>query len=141
MVIQLDQPTAAHVPGANLRPWWSIVTVGLAFAIFAQAVFAGAMLSGFDWARAAHAANALIVVGVTFAAGLAAIVTLRRTRNGLKLGLLLLGLAAAVFVQFALGRLAAKGANLMWVHVPLGVVLVGFAGQAIAVARRLGEEG
>jgi len=141
MVTNLVQSTTSRAPGASLRTWWSIVTVGLAFAIFAQAVFAGAMLSGFDWARAAHAANALIVVGVTFTAGLAAIVTLRRTRNGLKLGLLLLGLAAAVFVQFALGRLAAKGANLMWVHVPLGVVLVGFAGQAIAVARRLGDEG
>lgn len=139
MVTPLDQPIPSHAPGAGLRPVWSIVTVGLMFAIFAQAVFAGAMLSGFEWARAAHAANASIVLGATFAAGLIATVTLRRMRNGLKLGLLLLGLAAAVFLQFALGWLAAKGANLMWLHVPLGVVLVGLAGQAVASARRLGE--
>src|ERR1700688_2571975 len=112
MVIQLDQSTASRAPGADLRPWWSIVTVGLAFAVFTQAVFAGAMLSGFDWARAAHTANALILVGATVAAALISLVTLRRTRNGLKLGLLLLGLAAAVFVQVALGRLAANGAYL-----------------------------
>ena len=141
MVSNLDQVTASRGPGVNLRPWWSMVTAGLVLAMFAQAVSAGAMLSGFDWASAAHAANALILVGVTFTAGLISTISLRRTRNGLRLGLLLLGLAAAVFVQFALGRLAAKGANVMWVHVPLGVVLVGFAGQTIAVARRLGEEG
>ena len=46
----------------------------------------------------------------------------------------------AVFVQFALGRLSAKGANVMWLHVPLGVMLVGLGGQAIAGSRRLGEE-
>jgi predicted neutral ceramidase superfamily lipid hydrolase len=140
MAIHLDQPTA-HAPNANLRQWWRVVTTVLVIAIFAQAVFAGAMLSGFDWARAAHAANALVVVAATLTAGLVSIATLRRTRNGLKLGLLLLALAAVVFVQFALGRLAAKGANVMWVHVPLGVVLVGLAGQTVAGARRLGEEG
>ena len=138
MAIHLDRPAASHVPGT--RPWWSVTAILLAIAIFAQAVFAGAMLSGFDWARTAHAANALIVVVATFAAGLVSTVTLRRIRNGLKFGLTVLALAAVAFVQFALGRLAAKGANLMWVHVPLGVVLVGLAGQAVSGARRLGEE-
>lgn len=141
MVTQLKEQTASRAPGTRLSSWWTIVTLGMVLVLFAQAVFAGAMLSGFDWARPAHAANALIVVGATFSAGLISIVTLRGTRNGLNLGLLLLGLAAAVFVQFALGRLAAKGVNLMWVHVPLGLMLVGLAWQAAAIARRLGEEG
>ena len=138
MAIHLDQPAAA--PGANPRQAWRIVTLVLMLALFVQAVFAGAMLSGFDWARAAHAANAVVVVVAACTAGFAAIVTQRRVRNGLKLGLLLLGLAAVVLVQFALGRLAAKGINLMWLHVPLGVVLVGIAGQVVAGARRLGED-
>ena len=136
MAIHLDQPTTSHAPGA--RQWWSIVTTLLVIAIFLQAVFAGLMLSGFDWERIAHGANALIVVAATFGATLVSIVTLRGTRNGRKLGLILLGLAAAVFVQFALGRMAAKGANVMWVHVPLGVLLVWLAGQAAAAARKLG---
>lgn len=139
MTIHLDLPTASHVPGA--KPWWNAVAILFVMAVFAQAVFAGAMLSGFDWARAAHAVNALFVVAATFAVGLVSIVTLRRARNGLKFGLILLSSAVVAFVQLALGRLAAKGANLMWVHVPLGVLLVGLAGQAVVGARRLGEEG
>jgi len=138
MAIHLDQPAAA--PGAKPQHVWRVVTVVLVLAIFAQAVFAGAMLSGLEWAHAAHAANAVVVTGATIGAGLVAIITLRRKRNGLRLGLLLLGLAAVVFLQFALGRMAAKGANLMWAHVPLGVALVGLAGQAVAGARRLGED-
>jgi hypothetical protein len=38
------------------------------------------------------------------------------------------------------GTLSAKGANLLWVHVPLGVALVGFAAQAAAGVRRLGQD-
>jgi hypothetical protein len=139
MAIYLDQPAATA--SAAPQPWWRVVTIIIVMAIFAQAVFAGAMLSGFEWAHTAHAVNALVVVAATPLASLAALATLRRTRNGLKLGLLLLALAAVVFVQFALGRLAARGANLMWAHVPLGVMLVGLAGQAVAAARRLGQEG
>jgi hypothetical protein len=136
MAIHLDQPIAAPAP----RPWWRIIAIVLVVAIFLQAVFAGAMLSGFDWARAAHAANGVVVVAATFVAALAALVTLRRTPGGWRFALLLFALAAVAFVQFALGRMAAKGANLMWVHVPLGVMLVGLAGQVVAGARKLGED-
>ena len=137
MAIHLDQATTSRAPSA--RPWWSVVTTALVIAIFAQAVFAGAMLSGFDWARMAHAATALIVAVAASIASLVAIATLRRVQNGLKLGLTLLALAAAIFVQFALGRMAAKGANVLWLHVPLGVALVALAGQAAAGARKLGR--
>ena len=136
MAIHLDQPIAAPAP----RSWWRIIAIVLVVAIFLQAVFAGAMLSGFDWARAAHAANGVVVVAATFVAALAALVTLRRTPGGWRFALLLFALAAVAFVQFALGRMAAKGANLMWVHVPLGVMLVGLAGQVVAGARKLGED-
>lgn len=140
MAIHLDQPATSRAP-ADPRQWWSIVAALLVLAIFAQAIFAGAMLSGFEWARTAHTTNALVAVAATVTASLVALVMLRRVANGWKFGLTLLALAAAVFVQFALGRMAAKGANLMWVHVPLGVALVALAGQAARTARNLGETG
>jgi len=141
MVIQLEKPRAPRAIGANMIRWWTMVTIALGLVLFAQAVFAGAMLSGFDWARPAHATTALVLVGTTLTAGLISVFTLRGKRNGLRLGLLLLALAAAVFVQFALGRMAAKGTNVIWVHLPLGVLLIGLAWGAVAVARRLGDEG
>ncbi len=120
------------------RRWWVVITCLLIAAIFAQAVFAGLMLSGFDWARAAHAANAMALIAATLAAGVAAVATLRRTPHGLKLALTLLSLALVLLLQTAVGKLAAQGTNLMWVHVPLGVALVGLAMQALNGARRLG---
>lgn len=121
-----------------LRRWWGAAATLLAAAIFIQAAFAGAMLSGVDWARAAHAASATALIASAAAVGLIAILTLRRTPHGLKLGFTLLALAAALFLQTALGRMmSTQGANLMWAHIPLGVALVGLAVQAAAAARRL----
>ena len=98
MVIQLEKPRAPRAIGANMIRWWTMVTIAIGLVLFAQAVFAGAMLSGFDWARPAHATTALVLVGTTLTAGLISVFTLRGKRNGLRLGLLLLALAAAVFV-------------------------------------------
>jgi hypothetical protein len=112
----------------------------LATAIFIQAVFAGAMLSGVDWARTAHASSAGVLIVAAIAASLIGIATLRRMPHGLKLGLTLALLAAVILLQTGLGRMSTHGANLMWIHVPLGVALVGFAAQAVAAARNLGGE-
>src|SRR5262249_39652566 len=113
--IQLDHSLAPQAPGA--RAWWRAVSILLVIAIFLQALFAGGMLSGIAWARAAHMANGVLVVAATLAASLAAFVALRHVRGGLKLGLVLLALAAVLAVQFGLGRMAATGANLMWLHI------------------------
>ena len=134
--VQLGRRTE---PSDNLRRWWSAITIMIAAAVFIEAVFAGAILSGAGWARTAHAATALVLIVSTTTAGLVSLVTLRRIPRGLSLSLTLLSLAAVVFVQAALGRSTAHGANLLWLHVPLGVALVGFAAQAAVVARRLGE--
>jgi hypothetical protein len=131
---------AAASNDPNLKRWWSGVTTLLVIAAFTEAVFAGAMLSGVGWARTAHTVNAAVLIASTLAAAVVSIVTLRRIPHGLKFGLTLLSLTAAVFLQAALGVLSAKGANLLWLHVPLGVALVGFAAQAAAGARRLGGE-
>jgi hypothetical protein len=131
-------PTESSAPGHDLRRWWSAITRLLVAAIFAQAVFAGLMLSGVEWARAAHSTGAVALIASTLAAGLAAIIILRRVAHGLKFGFALLLLAVALSLQTAVGKSLVGGANLMWLHVPLGVALVGFAIQAVAAARRLG---
>jgi hypothetical protein len=125
---------------SSLRRWWSVTTILLVTAIFIETVFAGAMLSGEGWARTAHAVNAVILIASTTTAGLVSVVTLRRIRHGTGFGLTLLSLAAVIFLQIAVGKLSAEGASLLWVHVPLGAALVGFAVLAAACARRLGQE-
>jgi hypothetical protein len=131
-------PTESSEPGRDVRPWWGLITSLLVAAIFAQAVFAGLMLSGIEWARAAHAMGAMALVAATLAAGIAAVVTLRRVAHGLKFGFALLLLAVVLSLQTAVGKSLVEGANLMWLHVPLGVALVGFATQVMTGARRLG---
>jgi len=136
MAIHLDQPVAR----TSAASWWRVITIFLVADIFIQSAFAGAMLSGVEWAHRAHMANALLAVGAAFLASAAAIVMLRRVRNGRKLGFLLLGLAVTALVELMLGKMTARGENLLWAHVPLGVILVGLAGQAVASARELGED-
>ncbi len=139
--IQSSAPRASHGPGRNRRRGWRAVTALLVAAVFAEAVLAGAILSGVGWARAAHGATAGLLIVSTAIAGLVALVTLRRVPHGARLGLTLLSLAVALLLQAVIGALTAKGgANLLWVHVPLGVALVGFAAQAVADARRLGAD-
>ena len=120
------------------RRGWRIATGMLVLAVFAEAVFAGAMLSGVEWARRAHMMSAAALIVLSLLSALAALFALRRVANGPKLGWILLGLALVLIAQAIVGALSAKGANLMWLHVPLGVALVGLAGQAAATARSLG---
>ena len=136
--LQLSRPSVSREPGRRLRRGWGVVTALLVGGVFVQAVLAGAILSGIDWARPAHGALAALLVVAAVLAGLVALVTLRRTPNGAGLGLTLVALAVALALQAAVGSLAAKGANLLWVHVPLGVALLGFAAQAAAGVRKLG---
>jgi len=124
----------------GLRRWWSVIAILIAAAFFTETVFAGAMLSGEAWARQAHAMSAVALIASTAAAALASLVTLRRVPHGLTLGLTLLSLAVAAALQIAVGKLSADGANLRWIHVPLGVALVALVVHAVGVARRLGSD-
>lgn len=130
------QPTVLR----GLRQWWIAITSLLALAVFAEAIFAGAMLSGVEWARAAHKANAVVLIASSITASLAAVITLRRIPRGRRLALSLLSLTVLLFVQAGMGTLSAKGANLLWVHVPLGAALVSFVTQAALRAFSLGRE-
>jgi len=138
--IQLEPATDSGGPSRRSRRWWSTATTGLVAALFLQAVFAGAMLSGVEWARPAHRMTAAVIIAWTLLAAVVSTIMLGRIAGGPKLSLALFGLAAAEFLQMAAGSAVAKGANLMWLHIPLGVALVAFAGAAAAMARRLGGE-
>lgn len=140
VAVRMDRPIDSEEQNRNLRRWWSVITVFLLAALFIEAIFAGAILSGTGWARTAHTVNAIILIASTITAGLISVVTLRRIPHGRKFGFILLALAAVIFLQTATGKLSANGTNLMWVHVPLGVALVWFAAQAVAGARGLGRE-
>jgi len=138
--VDLGRSAESSEPGRNLRRWWSLITALLVAALFLEAVFAGAMLSGAPWARKAHSVMAAVLIASSVAAGGVSMLTLRRMPHGPRLGLILLSLAAVAFLQAAVGAMTAKGANLAWVHVPLGVAMVAFAAQAVAAARRLGGD-
>src|SRR5579872_455735 len=130
--VPLDRSGDLGQPGRKLRQGWIVITTLLVATFFLEAVFAGAMLSGVGWARRAHAVAAASLIVSTLAAGVFCVVTLRHVRHGPRLGLTLLSLAAAALLQAALGALSAKGDNLTWIHVPLGVALVGLAAQAVS---------
>jgi hypothetical protein len=134
------QPEARNDSRRGLRQGWIVVTTFLAVAVFAEAGFAGAMLSGINWALAAHQANAGVLMAASIAASLAAIITLRRVPQGRRLALSLSVLAVLLIVQAGVGALSAKGVNLLWVHVPLGAALLSFATQTMVRAYGLGRE-
>jgi hypothetical protein len=104
---------------------WSILTGLLVVAVFTQSVFAGFLLSGEGWGRTAHGFTALALVAVALIAGVVAASTLRGVSSGGKLAILLFGLAVVLAIQTIVGRISAEGTNLLWLHVPLGVALVG----------------
>jgi hypothetical protein len=114
----------------------------LVVAVFTQSIFAGVLLSGEGWGRTAHGITALALVAVTLGAGAAAAVTARGSgRDASKLTVLLFALAVILFAQTVIGRLSAEGQNLLWLHVPLGVALVGLMVQPARIAGRLAGQG
>jgi hypothetical protein len=131
---------AAMTP-ASARAW-AVLTRLLVVAVFSQSIFAGVLLSGESWGRTAHGFTALALVAVTLMAGIAAALTVRRVgRDGRTLTILLLALGVILFAQMVIGRLSAEGENLLWLHVPLGVALVGFTVQPFRIAGRLAVQG
>lgn len=121
------------------RSGWSVFTMLLLALVFTETIFAGALLSGLAWARAAHAATALLLFVSATGGGLGALVALRGVPQGARLGFTLVFLGLLLVLQAFVGKAIAQGANLLWLHVPLGVALVGLTAQAAAAARRLGE--
>jgi hypothetical protein len=121
---------------------WSVLTRLLVVAVFTQSIFAGVLLSGEGWGRTAHGIMALTLVAVTMGAGIAAALTARGvSRDADRLTVLLFALAVILGAQTVIGRLSAEGQNLLWLHVPLGVALVGLTVQPARIAGRLAGRG
>ena len=116
---------------------WVVFTTVAAGAIFLQSVTAGRIVAGDDWARTAHRASGALSFLVILAAGLVALTVLRRRDGGRRLGGVLIGLAVSLFVQQRLGTAAADGEDTLWLHIPFGVAIIGFATYANVLARRL----
>jgi hypothetical protein len=68
----------------SLRRLWSAITILLVIAVVMEAGFAGAMLSGVGWARAAHSTMAIALLASMLTVALACFMSLRRIPNGAK---------------------------------------------------------
>ncbi len=131
-------------PSRGAARTWSVITGLIVIGVFMQSVFAGLLLSGETWSRDAHGFAAVILIAAALLAGIGAAITLRGvTEDGRRLATMLLALAGVLAAQTAVGHLSAEGrsvlwgANLLWLHVPLGVALVVLTVQPARVARQL----
>jgi heme A synthase len=120
-----DIPRADPTDRAGTWKAWQAVTTVLMLAIFSQAITAGLLLRGDGWAQTFHRTAAGVLVAATFVAGVVALATLRDERRGRRMGILLVVLAIGLVVQYALGAAAVDGKDVLWIHVPLGVGLIG----------------
>jgi hypothetical protein len=129
---------AASARRTTARAWAGFVTV-LTWAVFLQAVTAGRIFAGDDWARDAHRTVAGLLVLVAVGGGAVALVRLRGRAGGRRFGLALVAIGVGLMVQHNLGTAAAEGEDTLWLHVPLGVALVGLLARVGHVARSIGE--
>jgi len=109
----------SRASGQNIRliRWLTLVNLVL---VALQPISAGFFLSGFGRALPAHAAGGLALqLGLLVQAG-AAVVQWRRQRLPAWVAAVSAGLLAAVVLQNAFGH-----KKLFWLHVPVGVALVG----------------
>src|SRR5262245_13892485 len=81
------------------RTSWIVVATTLTVAVFAEAAFAGAMLSGIGWGLTLHKATAGALIASTLLASLVAVVTLRRVPNGMRLASTFAALAVTLCLQ------------------------------------------
>ena len=118
---------------------WAMFTTVLTWAVFLQAVTAGRILTGDEWARDVHRTAAGLLFLMAVGGGVVALVRLRDHARGQRFGLMLVAIGVGLFVQHGLGTAAANGEDTLWIHVPLGVALVGLLAQASQLARRVGS--
>ena len=121
--------TGAAVPAASTGPSslrvWAVFTRVLTLGVFVQAFSAGSLLDGHSWARDVHRGVGVALVVAALAGGLVALIVLRDAPGGRRFGTYLVVAGVALLAQYALGRAAADGHETLWLHVPIGVALVG----------------
>jgi hypothetical protein len=126
---------AVRVPARAWAPFTTLLTWAVVF----QALTAGRILTGDDWARDVHRTAAGLLVIVAAGGGVVALVRLRDGARGRRFGLTLLAIGVGLIVQHGLGTAAADGKDTLWIHVPLGVALVALLAHASQFARRVGS--
>jgi hypothetical protein len=104
---------------------WQVVTTVLMLGIFSQAITAGLLRRGDEWAQTLHRTTAGVLVVGTFVAGIVALLTLRGEPRGRRMGTMLVILAVGLVVEYALGAAAVDGKDVLWIHIPVGVGLIG----------------
>jgi hypothetical protein len=130
------------VPGASTDRTparaWAVFTTVLMWAVVLQAVSAGRILTGDEWARDVHRTGAHAMFVAAIVAAVVALVRLRHRAGGRRFALMLVAVGVGVYVQHGLGTAAAEGRDTLWIHVPLGVALVLLLAHVSHVARRVG---
>ena len=127
--------SVATVPAS--RRGWIVFTRFMTAAVFVQAITAGRILSGDSWARDAHRSVAGLLVLAAVAGGLIAFVRLRERNGGRRFGLALVAVGVGLFAQYALGMAAADGEDTLWLHIPIGVALLGFTMRLDSLVHRI----
>ena len=130
---------AVEAPGHVPVRGWTLFTTILTLTVFLQAITAGRLLDGDDWARDAHRATAGLLILAAIVGGVLALTRLRDRAGGKRFGLMLVAFGVGLVVQYALGSAAAEGNDTLWIHLPLGVALVGFTMQLNRLAHTIGQ--
>jgi hypothetical protein len=118
---------------------WLLVAGVLMAGVVAQPFLAGLMVRGHDWAETAHEKTGFGLVTATILASSVAAVTLRRREHGRAVISALVAFAVLIVIQTALGESAADGRDVLWLHFPLGVALVGAAMRLLRATRALAD--
>jgi hypothetical protein len=128
-------PPSVESPKGQARGWVGFTRL-LTLGVFSQAVLAGIFLSGPSWARTVHGFLGPAVIFASLIAAVVATTTRKRWSSGNRLAILLALLTTVLVVQNLAGELS-SGGSLLWLHVPLGVAVVGLAAQPSIVAGRM----
>src|SRR4051794_15230858 len=116
---------------------WLLRVAGVLFAlaVLGQAVLAGMFVTGDVGMLTMHGLNAVVVAGAALLYAIAGIPLARKDRAARRL--IILGTVAFVlaFVQIALG-----GAQVLALHIPLGVAIFATAVRMVALAFAYGKE-
>jgi hypothetical protein len=134
------EPAAPGVPvGRSSAGAWAVLTRILTFGVFVQAFSAGSLLDGDGWARDVHRSVGAGLVIAALVGGLLALVLMRDAPGGRRFGAMLVVAGVVLIAQYALGTAAADGNDTLWIHVPLGVALVGVTMRLNVLTRTSGH--
>ena len=133
----MSAPAEAAAGRATTRAWIAFSTI-LTLVVFFQAVTAGRILAGDEWARDVHHTVASLLILATVGGGIVALVRVRGRTGGRRFGLMLVAIGVMLFVHHRLGTAATDGDNTLWIHVPLGVALLGLVVETMHLACRVG---